>query len=439
MRKGILAGGLSLSLAVTGGAWAQDVAWQARAPRTVIASTAPEAAPLASLGRPIVTAPATTQANANPVREEAFRPVSYAPENPPGPIVRAQMAEPPPPIPAPPPAFPGPGRPGFAAPAVSPAERYNCGMMQEPAGGPIPPPPPGAGGGMQQYLGWIPGVGNGDTHCFKSDHCFDGFISPLTNPFYFEDPRSLTELRPIFMYQGFPGKNWAVQGGNGYFFGTQARLAFCDKFSIVLNKLGGIWDQPSVTSVIGDSSGLAEIWIGPKWTFLRNENSGTLGALGLTFEIPVGSSSVFQNIGDLSLTPYLTMGQNFWRTSYGSVNVLGTLGYSFSVNSTRSQHFFTSLHFDYDIANAHKFYPLFELHWFQYTKDGTANAFGFEGRDLYNFGAFPVSGQTEMDAAFGMRYKFSECAQLGVGAEFPITGRHNMLDWRLTIDFILRY
>ena len=44
------------------------------------------------------------------------------------------------------------------------------------------------------------GTRNGDW--FKSDHCLDSFISPVSNPFLFEDPRSLTEVRPIFIYQG---------------------------------------------------------------------------------------------------------------------------------------------------------------------------------------------------------------------------------------------
>jgi hypothetical protein len=291
---------------------------------------------------------------------------------------------------------------------------------------------------MQQWFGWVPGVGQAQAghDCFRSDHCFDGFISPLTNPFYFEDPRALTELRPIFLYQGIPSSNWIFQGGDTFFVGTQARLAFCENFSVTLSKLGGVWLQPESG---GNSSGFAEVWIGPKWTFLRNENSGTLGALGLTFEIPVGSASVSQNVGDLSLTPYLSMGQNFFRSSYGSFNAIGTVGYAFSVNDARSDHLFTSLHLDYDIANAHKFYPLVELHWFNYTKDGNVAPVGFEGRDLFNLGAFPVKGQNEIDLAFGARYKFTECAQLGVGAEFPITGRKEMLDWRLTIDFILRY
>lgn len=37
-----------------------------------------------------------------------------------------------------------------------------------------------------------------------SDHCFDDFVSPMTNPIFFEDPRTLTELRPIYMHHKLP-------------------------------------------------------------------------------------------------------------------------------------------------------------------------------------------------------------------------------------------
>ena len=37
-----------------------------------------------------------------------------------------------------------------------------------------------------------------------SDHCFDRFISPISNPFFFEDPRSLTEVRGIFIDNSLP-------------------------------------------------------------------------------------------------------------------------------------------------------------------------------------------------------------------------------------------
>ena len=53
---------------------------------------------------------------------------------------------------------------------------------------------------------------------FRSDHCFDQFSSPISNPFLFEDPRALTEVRPIFMWQTTPSGNPRYRGGNVEFF-----------------------------------------------------------------------------------------------------------------------------------------------------------------------------------------------------------------------------
>src|SRR5262249_44360205 len=151
-----------------------------------------------------------------------------------------------------------------------------------------------------------PFCGEGCRKPFQSDHCFDGFISPVTNPFFFEDPRSLTELRPIFLWQSIPNKNYAFQGGNAEFFGVQARVALTDRLSFVMNKLGGIWIQPgdgALPDYAGDRSGFAEIELGPKYTFIRNEHSGTLGAVGVIFDIPTGAGSAFQDTGSLSIVP----------------------------------------------------------------------------------------------------------------------------------------
>src|SRR5262249_43771404 len=60
----------------------------------------------------------------------------------------------------------------------------------------------------------ILGSGHGGGAAFESDHDFDNFISPLTNPFLAEDPRKLTELRPIFMFQTIPHSNIFFNGGN---------------------------------------------------------------------------------------------------------------------------------------------------------------------------------------------------------------------------------
>jgi hypothetical protein len=276
---------------------------------------------------------------------------------------------------------------------------------------------------------------------FQSDHCFDGFISPVSNPFYFQDPRALTEVRPIFMYQSIPNKNYAFNGGNIEFFGVNASVALTQSISVVMTQLGGVWLHPgsgALPDYAGNRSDLVNLNLGPQWTFLRNERSGTLGAVGLLFEIPTGGSRLMES-GGLSLFPYLTMGQNFGRSSYGSFNVLGEIGYSFATDSKPTDYFMTSLHLDYDIGNLHKIYPLLELNWRYYTSNGGARVQTFEGGDLINFGATDVSGRNNLSLAPGVRYKFNESFQLGTALEFPIVSTKDLMDFRWTLDFIIRY
>jgi len=314
-------------------------------------------------------------------------------------------------------------------------ERFNNGVVT------APPQP----GGMNDFLGGMKRLFCGECGCeggrkpFQSDHCFDDFISPLSNPFYFEDPRALTEVRPIFIYQSVPNKNQSG-GGNIEFFGLQGRLALTDRLSVVLNELGGIAFQPDHPNALfpKDQTGFAEIKIGPKYTFLRNECWGTVAAAGLTFDFPAGSHRVFQDTGDLSLIPYVTVGQRIGK----SFHALGTLGYSAAVDNVRSDFLFGSLHLDYDVANIHKIYPLLELNWFHYTQNGNGanGTSGFEGRDLVNFGSTGVKGHDEVSLAAGVRLKpFNEHIEFGAAAEFPLTNQKDLMEFRLMLDVIFRH
>ena len=86
---------------------------------------------------------------------------------------------------------------------------------------------------------------------FQSDCAFDNFISPITNPFLAEDPRSLTELRPLYFYQAVPDNQYYLQGGHLSFLGAQARAAFTDRFSIVLHKVG--WSSVTAGNTLATS------------------------------------------------------------------------------------------------------------------------------------------------------------------------------------------
>lgn len=458
--------GLSLGL-LAAGAHADDIQWRPSGNRPAPVATAntpvtpaPYAAPpasysaapvprrAASLGLPIAASapsdPAPAPLDAS-VTQATFNNGVIAAS--PAPIVRAQspdplygptLAPPPPgyagsPPPPPPPSTPAPLG-GYPMPNE---EMYNRGVVTQ---------PPGGGGRAGGFSGEsLFGTFTSPNRClFQSDHCFDNFISPITNPFLFEDPRALTEFRPIFMQQGAPSSNWVFHGGNAQFLGSQFRLAITDRVSVVINKFGGVWTEPNNPPPgFGDSNGFAEFWFGPKWTFLRNENTGTLGAFGWTFEIPTGSGA-YQNAGGYSNTPYFTFAQNFWRTSYGSMNAMGTVGYTFDSSDKRSDYIFLSGHLDYDILQAHTWYPVLEMHFFDYTQAGTTRNLGFEGRDLINFGSQAVSGRKYMTIAPGFRWVFwkgqnNASAQTGVGVELPIVGSRDILDYRLTWDFIVRY
>lgn len=456
--KRIVTSSLSLSLGVlVACASAQEVQWRPAGARpatpAATGGSAPwSSTPAAALGKPEPLDSASLAVPTPPaLLDRNIVPIGFSAEAPPAnyPVARGQnadVARPLPPGTAP--AVPAPATP-FLAGTITPGhsvttyapgsvpvagtEAYNNGVVTQDPAGPCCGPDCGAG---------IIGCGDccGPRGMFQSDHCFDYFISPITNPFFFEDPRSLTEFRPIFIHQVTPDKNYAFKGGDIDFFGFQGRVALSERWSIVIPKMGWIWTNPKGGVPDFDSHvGITEFWIGPKFTFLRNENTGSVAAIGMNFQIPAGPGKVFQDTGNLSLTPYISYAQNFGKSSYGSWNFMNTTGVSVGVDNQRSDFFFSSFHLDFDVANLHKIYPLIELNWLSYVSAGKVRANDFEGGDLINFGSAGTAGSNSLTMAAGVRYKFCEAAQIGIAAEFPLVKQHQLNDFRLTVDFIWRY
>lgn len=282
---------------------------------------------------------------------------------------------------------------------------------------------------------------------FQSDHAFDYLASPVTNPFLFEDPRALTEVKPLFIYAGAPSTNPIFKGGNEEFYGLQARLAVTERLSLTINELGFVTLNPFDAAAgppgkFSENTGFAQVELAPKYTFLRSEQWRTVMAGGVIFQIPAGSSKVFQNTGTLGLVPYLSAAKNFCLPAgWGSTNIMGTMGYDFSVNNQRSQFYYMNLHWDYNIANTNRFYPFLELSWFHYTQGGSANipGFGFEGLDLVNFGSNNVGARDYLGISPGIRFKINENIQVGAAVTWPLLKQKEINDYTLTFDIIFRY
>jgi hypothetical protein len=365
---------------------------------------------------------------------EPVQPVSYSARAIPAlePVYRGQAADVPQAPPPPPPPPPG-------MPAVQ-EDPFNCGQILNENPQPLPVNRGGAPGLFGIPLFVAPPGGRAP---FQSDHAFDYFISPVSNPLRFEDPRSLTELRPVFIYNWTPHSNYPYQGGTIGYFGTQLRLAITERFSVVINDLGFIWQnpRPNITD-LQPHTGFAEFHLGPKYTFIRSESTGTVVAAGLNFDIPAGSHNVAQDTGTLSLTPYITGAQKIC-TPIGNFNAMATFGFAASVNHERSDYFFNSYHLDYDIpCCCHKLFPLVELNWYHYTNNGNSRNLNFEGTDLFNFGSNSVAGLNYLRMAFGARYVPFQWLQVGSAFEIPLTPSASSRDierFRLTFDVIFRY
>lgn len=124
----------------------------------------------------------------------------------------------------------------------------------------------------------------------KSDHCFDDFISPMTNPLFFEDPRTLTEARLIFAHHAVPKQ---LGGQSAQLYAMQLRAALNEDVSIIATKDGFIVsDNPLI------DDGWADIAAGLKANVYKDVCSQTLLSIGATYEAPFGTPRALQGNGD---------------------------------------------------------------------------------------------------------------------------------------------
>jgi len=268
---------------------------------------------------------------------------------------------------------------------------------------------------------------------FESDHAFDNFVGPTTNPILAKDPRSSTYARLLFINNEIPGSN-PLGGGNFQAYAMQVNIALTDRLTLIADKDGIASIHPGAAA---STTGLMDLAAGLKYTFWRDVQNQTLAAIGFLYEANSGEANVFQhNNGNGLFSIFLTGGKefcNYWH-------VLNTLGCQFGAQAAASSSFiYDSLHIDRQLFGW--FYPLAELNMFHYTSGGNSgvpNAVG-EGDGLLNLGTSAVGGQTLVTGAIGAKAILSCNATLGAAWEFPLTGQRELINNRLTVEFILRY
>lgn len=259
-----------------------------------------------------------------------------------------------------------------------------------------------------------------------SDHCFDDFISPISNPVYFEDPRTLSEARFIFLNHKVPNP---AGGGDVQLYALQIRAALTDRLSLIATKDGYI---VSSNPLIDD--GWADIAAGLKYNLFSDPGAQQLFSAGIVYEAPSGTHDALQGNGDGTFDFFLSGGALICPKGHW----VGAAGVVQPVNSgDESTWSYVSNHFDYFLG--HCTYALMEYNWYHYLESGDGGIQGVEGGDLFNFGSTGVAGNDIVTCAFGAKFKPDRCTEIGIAWEVPLTERRDVLENRITFDYIRRF
>jgi hypothetical protein len=269
---------------------------------------------------------------------------------------------------------------------------------------------------QQRFLGLLP-----------SDHAFDSFISPLSNPFFFEDPRSLTEARTIFLYNRLPN---SVGPGGVVVWAEQIRGRLTERLSLIAPRLGDMNIQTP-----GNSSGFMSAPVGFKYNLVRDVQSQFLVSAGMTYFIE-GSNRVYQGFDDGDFHLFLTGGKR-----WGNAHWISGSGFRLPSNHNYgNQMWYWSNQWDYQLPG--NIYPLIGLNWFHFMRSSSQQFNGapsISGLDLVNLPFGAVAGTNVVTCPIGLRWKPTRNFEFGGGWEFPVTNRQDILGNRTYVDVIFRY
>lgn len=258
----------------------------------------------------------------------------------------------------------------------------------------------------------------------------DEMISPVTNPVTFEDPRANSELRAIFANHEIDD-DFVTSGGTARIYALQIRYAVDDRLAILATKDGYV--DLNVDEVLSDSDGFADLSAGVKYAFYKDDEAGRIVTAGLRYEIPTGDDDVFQGQGDGALNPFISA-----AAALGPVNVMLGAGFRSALDDEDSSFFDADIHFDTKIG---WFHPCLEFGVINVTDAGKRLAIPDEGEDFFNFGSSASDGNTLVTGAVGGRAILSDDMNVGLAYQFPLSDGDgsNILDWRVTADFIYSF
>lgn len=256
-------------------------------------------------------------------------------------------------------------------------------------------------------------------------------ISPISNPVNFEDPRAITEIRPIFLYHKIDNK-FVTNGGQVMGGAVQARFALDDRFAIIATKDGFLHLQPN--AAVPDGDGFANVAAGVKYSFYRDAAAGQVATAGIRYEIPMGDKDVLQGQGDGIFNPFIS-----GAYAVGPVNFMAYTAFRFPVSNGDSSFYDADFHMSTPIDGW--LFPTFEVNVQHVLDAGNRLPIPDEGADFFNLGSSTSDGKTLVTGAVGVRARFCPDIDAGISYQFPMNSGEGtrIYDWRITTDLVYRF
>lgn len=270
-----------------------------------------------------------------------------------------------------------------------------------------------------------------------SDPCFSNFVSPISNPLFFEDPRTLSEIKPIFIEHHFPRNLPVLQGGDAQVYAVQMRAALTRRLSFIATKDGWIDLR---TPGLGHQDGFADLSAGLKYNIIRRPDLPFLLSGGFTYEVPIGQREVLQARGDGEVHTFLSSAMQLGRELYWMSGAGLRLPNDHNDSSTMC-YWSNSLAYRFGPGSTPftGWYGMWETNWFNWTRSGNQAPLNFEGTDLINLGSNNVAGNDIVTMLWGLKYKPTALQEIGSGIEIPVTERGDLYGHRVYLHWIIRH
>lgn len=252
-------------------------------------------------------------------------------------------------------------------------------------------------------------------------------VHPITSPYYNEDSFVTTDVRLWGVYHDFANSS-IINGGSAKVYAAQVRVALLDNLQLVAYKDGYV----DFDSGLVKDSGWNDVAAGLKFAFLQDYENQMHAAVGVGYEMAIGSPGVFQNDDDLRL--WLSFDKGFEALHLGA-NVSYLHAFSDSDESPlgSSDTLNWHLHADYYINEYVS--PVIEINGYHVIDRGD-EVVPFSGVDVANFGG----GGDVISAGFGVEVRPMEKLGLRGAYELPITqDDHDLYGWRLTFSAVYSF